>query len=225
MLLLVATAIGAGFAGASWPGFWPGGIAISGNRSVPNAEIAAAAQIPLYRNIWLLDTHAAARRVEAIPDIDRARIERIPPNHLRIVVTERTPFANVRDDRGDVVRVDRSLRVLSPGAPSGPLPSILLRRPTLPPPGTHLDGDAAALRDDALALAAAGIAIASLRFDRFHELEATTTDGMNLLLGDDANLAGAIPLVKPIRAKVLLEGRPVKAIDLRAPRTPVVVYR
>jgi len=52
---------------------------------------------------------------------------------------------------------------------------------------------------------------------------AGTPRGVQLLLGDDEDLARKIALIGPILSQTA--GRRIAAIDLRAPGTPVVVYR
>jgi hypothetical protein len=44
------------------------------------------------------------------------------------------------------------------------------------------------------------------------------------MFGDDADLAKKIPLVQPILTQTA-HGRPIRAIDLRAIGTPVIVYK
>ena len=50
-------------------------------------------------------------------------------------------------------------------------------------------------------------------------------NGLRLLLGSEKDLAQKLALVDPILSQVVGKQRRVAAIDLRAPATPVIVYR
>jgi len=209
-----------------WPGFDPQRVVASGNRVVSSADIVHAAAVNMRVNMWLQNGHAIARRVEAIPYIDRARVHRYPPATVVVSVTERVPFAVVvSDDRS--VLVDRHLRVLAPeDDATTTLPQLTL------PPGVALDPGAFVARHDATALAAdyeamiAGQVVPlELHYDRFGGLVATVRGGIRILLGDDSDLAKKLPLIDPILAQVVRKERRVSEVDLRAPGTPVVVYR
>ena len=62
-----------------------------------------------------------------------------------------------------------------------------------------------------------------VRRDRFGGLEAVDSRGVILRFGADADLPAKLALVEPIRNSAA-HGRPLRAIDLRAPATPVVEF-
>jgi cell division septal protein FtsQ len=176
-------------------------------------------------NMWLQNGRAIARRVEAIPYVETAHVHRFPPATVLISVTERTPFAVVISD-GQSMLVDRHLRVLAPQYDATALPQLTL------PPGVGLDPGTFVARKDASALAAdydamiAGHVVPlELHYDKFGGLVATVRGGIEILLGDDGDLSKKLPLVDPILAQVVRKERKVRQVDLRAPNTPVVVYR
>lgn len=223
VFLLGAAAVG-GYYGATWPGFYPKRVTVSGNRVVTASEILAKAAISQNENVWLQNTHAAAARVEAIPYIRRARIHRTPPANVGIVVSEREPFANV-DTAGKTLLVDRALRVLETRGRTD-LPVFVLARGVATVPGSFIrDARMRRFRADYDAMFAGHVIATRLQFDRFDDLVATLDGGKQILFGDDRDLAKKIPLVDPILAQLSRSARPVAAIDLRAPRTPIVVYR
>jgi cell division protein FtsQ len=228
VLLLLALVAGAaiGYAFVEAPAFRPSQIAIEGNHVVSRAEILERARVDSETNVWLQNTGAMRSRIAQIPRIGEVRVRRIPPAQLEIAVTERVPFAIVRSGRDEAV-VDRTLRVLSP-APAdsadrfpvlaGPS-SIALR------PGLFLtQHELSALRDDQIALASAHLDLATLAHDRFGGLVVTLRNGVRVLFGDESDLSRKTPLVEPILRQVARKSRPMKAIDLRAPGTPVVDY-
>lgn len=226
VFLLVAVAAAAGgYYAATWPGFYPQKITVSGERVVPAAEILARAQIAPQQNVWLQNAHRAAARIAAIPYVKTATIHRTLPATVHIAVTERAPFA-VLQSAASRALVDRDLRVLEIPRTASALPLIIAKRAIVPPPGGFVrDANVQRLRDDFEALAQAHVAVRSLEFDKFGDLVATTRGGISLLLGDDTDLSKKTPLIDPIISQVSATGKRLAAVDLRAPGTPVVVYK
>lgn len=139
---------------------------------------------------------------------------------------ERVPFAILRTP-GDSAVVDDSLRVLSMQPPAGPnlpvfAPSLAL---TLVP-GTFVTAkDAFVLRDAYATMAAKGIFPQVIALDRYGGLIVTLPNGLRLLLGEPGDLSRRLALASAIMTQVVRGGRSVSAVDVRAPSTPVVVYR
>lgn len=209
----------------TWPGFAPKAVTVGGNKIVPRAEILQRAGISMHLNLWLQSPHAIAARVEAIPYVARADVHRVPPATIAIWVTERAPFAILRGN-GDEALADKTLRVLGPVPAGAALPVFDLGKVPLPEPGSPATaGRATALRDDYDTLVGAHVVPVALGFDRFGGLVATLSDGIEILLGDDEDLAAKVPLIDPILAQIVHKTRSVVAVDLRAPGTPVLVYR
>jgi cell division protein FtsQ len=223
VLVGIAAAVG-GYYAATWPGFYPKSVTVSGNRVVPSALILSRAQIARQQNVWLQSARKASARIEAIPYVKTARIHRSLPATVRITVTERRPFA-VLQGGGERAIVDHDLRVLQSEDAHTSLPVIEIRS-AIPQNGAFIrDRVALRLRDDYDTLAQAHVAARSLRYDKFGDLIATTRTGVSLLLGDDSDLSKKTPLIDPIISQVSATGKKLAALDLRAPKTPVVVYK
>lgn len=224
--VLAAIAVGAGlYYAATWPGFYPKRVSVGGNRVVPASEILSRASIAVHENIWLQNMHAAAGRIETIPYVKSASIRRTLPATVRISIEERRPFALVQFG-GDTVLVDHDLRVLQGGSLALTLPVIAGKDAPAPRAGTFIrDAQIQRLRDDDDALVRAHVAVRSLRYDKFGDLVAVTSGGIRLLLGDDTDLSTKTGLVDPIISQVSASGKKLAAVDLRAPNTPVVVYK
>lgn len=225
LLLFVVATLGAYFL-VTWPALRPHAVVVEGNRLVPKVAILDAARIDANTNVWLQNTHAMTKRIEAIPYVDTASVHRRPPAAFVIGVTERVPFARLVTADG-VVIVDRNLRVLQDAQASfGALPAIVDQAGSEPRPGTSVSkAQIIALRDDEEALANAHLAASSLEHDKFGDLVVTLHDGVRVLFGDESDLGKKTPLVEPILTQVGKSGRPISAIDLRAPNTPVVIYK
>lgn len=226
-LIALVAVVGAagGYWAATWPGFYPRDVVLRGNRVVPGQEIVARAAIVGNQNLWLQNMRAAAARVAEIPYIKDVSIHRSLPATITVRVTERIPFALVRISEQSVL-IDRDLRVLQSGGEGEALPVFVGRGKTAPPPGAFLkDPQAARLRDDFELLSRAHVAAATFRYDRFDDLIVSMRTGVTLLLGGDGDLAQKAALVDPILSQVAAQGKKIAEVDLRAPRTPVVVYR
>jgi cell division septal protein FtsQ len=212
---------------ALWPGFDPSVVSVAGNRQVSTAEILQRAQIAPDRSIWLMNTRAIAARVRAIPYVSSVSVHRLPPASVAIAVSERVPFA-ILQTGGQSAVVDRDLRVLSlPGVPP-PLPVLALKtkpKAALSAGDFVTGGDARALRDAYEMLASKGVVPATLALDRYGEIVAELPGGLRVLLGEPDGLEQKVTLTKAILAQVIGSRRSVSSIDLRAPSTPVIVYR
>jgi cell division protein FtsQ len=209
----------------TWPGFAPKAVMVGGNKVVPRAEIVDRAGVSTHLNLWLQNPHAISSRIEAIPYVERAAVHRVPPATIAIWVTERTPFAILRSG-GDEAVADRTLRVLGHVPPGIVLPFFDLGNFPLPDAGAFVTTPKAiALRNDYDALVGAHVIPVSLGFDRFGGLVATMSDGIKVLLGDDDDLSSKLRLINPILAQVVRKAGRVAAVDLRAPGTPVLVYK
>jgi len=224
ILLCGVVAFGALVALATWPGFNPRHVSVSGNHRIAGREILARAAIAPHESIWLQNTHAMAARIDAIPFIATASVARRPPATVSIVVTERVPFALLRS--GDAAGVvDSALRVVAPPDFDDDLAVLTIG------PGANLTPGAFVVRHDATELRAAyeamtarGVVPAQLGFDRFGGMVATLHGGLRLLLGSQNDLDQKLTLAKAILSQVIGRQRRVAAIDIRAPGTPVVVY-
>jgi hypothetical protein len=196
--------------------------------SVPPGPLArdavlAAAHVDPGANLWLLDTGALRRRVEALPYVATATVRRaqFPLPAVAIEVTLREPAECVRTGAGTVT-VDGVARVLQAGCASALLPLVEAGGAAAAPGDTLSAPGTATLLADTRAIAA-HVRVRLVRRDRFGGIEAIDARGVLLRFGDDADLPAKVALVEPIRAGAG-RGRPLRAIDLRAPTTPIVEF-
>ena len=192
---------------------------------VSRDAVRAAAGISRDTNIWLIDTRALARRIESIPYVDRAEIHRgqFPKPFVELAITVRRPSACVRAGGRDVT-IDASARVLQSGCAGAALPRIDAGKAVVPAPGGGIaDPEVGRLLADARTLADANVAVRRLGRDRWGGLEAVDATGVVLEFGTDDDLTKKAVLVEPVRKGVA--NRSIRAIDLRAPGTPIVEFR
>lgn len=225
LVLLVALVL-AGYGGyrlAEWPGFHLQRVSVSGNLHVSSAQIVESAAIPRDRNLWLVPLGGAAARIARIPWIASVRLRRLPPATLHIDLTERTPVA-VAEEPAGAFGIPAYLLVDAGGAvieraqtPRWPLPILRGSDPRSP--------EFRRMVADLRTLGEAGVNVRELDLTRVGELVAITYTRLKLDLGDDADLAHKASLVNPIITRLGRRVSSVSALDLRAPGTPVIVYR
>jgi cell division protein FtsQ len=131
----IASLIGIAWLAVQSPLLAVDAIAVKGTARESQAAVQAAAGVHTGSALLFVDTGAVARRVEALPWVAQAKVERHLPNGLTITVVERLPVAWARrpvppgsplGTLGAVVLVDRFGRVLGdePAAPAG-LPELI----------------------------------------------------------------------------------------------------
>ncbi|MBI3458634.1 MAG: FtsQ-type POTRA domain-containing protein [Candidatus Rokubacteria bacterium] len=83
-------------------------VEVVGARRVPEAVVLAAAAIAPDANLLALDVEGIVDRVEALPDVHRARVVRELPSRVTVVIEERAPYALVNggDAAGRLLWVD-----------------------------------------------------------------------------------------------------------------------
>jgi len=193
------------------------------NGPVTKSAAIATAAIDPSANLWLLDTGAIRRRLEAIPYVATAAVHRkqFPQPAVLLAVTLRPPTGCVRMP-GGVVTIDATERVLQTGCASAALPMVDAGSGAPAAPGSTLtEPGVNRLLADARTIGAQ-IPVRIVRRDRFGGLQAVDTHGVLLEFGADADLPAKLALVEPIRRST--GGRALRAIDLRAPATPVIEF-
>jgi cell division protein FtsQ len=101
--LVVAAALLTALGVCGWLVGWTGvlgvrTVTVTGARSVPAADVIAAAAVPRGQPLARVNTGAVAQRVGAIPGVARVAVTRAWPSKVRIAITERLGVAVVRRD-------------------------------------------------------------------------------------------------------------------------------
>jgi cell division protein FtsQ len=97
---------------AEMAGFGLQQVAVSGHRFTPDSDIFDAVGLARARTLLTFDPGAARERLERLPWVERASIERIIPDRLEVTILERAPFA-VWQAEGRTFLIDRTGRVLT----------------------------------------------------------------------------------------------------------------
>lgn len=219
-LALIAAAGVAYLAAVSTSLFAVRSVAVAGAEPQLAAEVRAAMAATDGRSLVGLDVADLERRLEALPTVASATIDRSFPNELAVAVVPERPAAVLR--RGaDSWLVSARGRVMGPvghGARAG-LPRIWLGRGAGIEPGEMLAGDPAAAVRAVAPLAGSGLdlSVASALATR-DELTLRLRSGLEVRLGDGAQL----PLKLAVTASVVPQlDDAVVYLDVAVPERPV----
>lgn len=224
--LCALTAVGAAYFAATWSGFHVRVITIRGTQVVSEQDVLGKAAINVRQNLWLQNMRAAAARIQSIPYIKVAALHRRLPADLYIDITERTPNAVIDAGAGTAL-IDADGRVLeTEGVYPGGLPRLRIQVNEPLSPGRFLrDPRVARVQRDYDVLRKNSVLVHALQFNKRTELTVQLLSGVRVELGQDADLAAKAALVQPILHQIAGKIEKVTALDLRAPQTPVVVYK
>jgi cell division protein FtsQ len=108
---------------AEWAGFGLQQITVSGHRFTEDRDILAVLDLERARTLLSFDPRGAQARLELLPWIERASIDRVLPDGIDVRVTERTPTAVLRAG-GRSWLIDRAGRKLE-AVPADVMPELL----------------------------------------------------------------------------------------------------
>jgi len=185
-------------------------IDVVGTRLVPRDRVLAVARVRLGEPLIRLDTGAVRDRVEAVQEVETARVERHWPATVRIVVRERTPIAAVqRDNR--FLQIDRyGVTVLTSAARPRGLPSLAVADPAQSDPS--LRAGLAVIR-----------ALPSWISHRVASVEARSPEAVSLRLDEGLTIVWGAPERTPDKLRLLrgllstTQRRGTKTIDVSSP--------
>jgi cell division protein FtsQ len=166
-----------------------------------------------------VDGGAVAERIEALPWVDAAHVDRSFPNGVTIIVRERKPVAVVAHER-QLALVDDGGRVLDTVA-SVPAGLVVVEvADAVPAPGNRVDQDVRDALD--IAQQAAGALHAAVRAVRHddHGLALALQEGGVVRLGDAGELDAKLVAVATILDQV--DRRCLAVLDVRVATSPVL---
>ncbi|WP_408873144.1 cell division protein FtsQ/DivIB [Gluconobacter roseus] len=193
-------------------------IIINGRSMTSEASIQEALGTSVGHPIFGFSVEAARQRLDELPFIDHATVERHMPDTVIITLVERTPIA-VWQDRGHFMLINRAGEEVSDQGLTGKNAQAFLQLPLVVGEGANT---AAASVIDALnheplvkSQVTALIRVGNRRWN------ATLKDGTTVMLPEGEEAAAFARLARYQQSMRLLE-RPVQSIDLRLPDRMVV---
>ncbi len=228
------------------PAFQLGSVSVTGAGRTSEEEVLRAAALPAGRNVWFLDTASAAARVETLPWVRSASIERQWPNVVTIVIVERVAAARVEllnaGPKGPAPHegstgpapqyalVDAELRVLAVEQTDErdaglPLLSVQPAPPRLDSPGSDVrTPELAQALDAAQRLIRLGVRISEVESRPATGIGFTTASRLRVLFGTTDDLERKVALLAAI-SKRIAHPDEVAYVDLRSAAAPTVEYR
>jgi cell division protein FtsQ len=200
------------------------GVELRGATHLTRADVLAAGGVRIGMNMLSIDPQAIASGVESLPLVDDARVERLYPSKLRIVVTERRP-AGVVVTAGATWLIDSNtvvIAVASDALPAG-VPIINVADASNVELGRRA---AAAGANDAMTV---WHAMPALLRPRLQSIDVPNRSAIALRLGSvRVTIGEATDLDAKFLALVqILEGRNARrlvSVDLRAAARPAARY-
>lgn len=101
-------------------------VEIAGNTRIPKEELAAASGLQRGSHLLKISTTDVALRVEEVPWVYRAKVERIIPSKIRITITEREPAAQVIVPAGTFLADEAGVLLNSPSTGDFPKPALVI---------------------------------------------------------------------------------------------------
>jgi cell division protein FtsQ len=192
-------------------------VRVTPTEHVRAAEVRSASGVNQGDPILFVDLGAVAERIQRLPWVDEAHVNRRLSGELDIRVTERSPAAWARRGADQVALVDERGRVLADATePPAELPE-LGAVVTLPPPGGRIEPHAAAgvigklpaeLRNRVARVVASGGAVTlALR------------DGPEVRFGSSDQVPAKARAVLAVLGTIM--GPPPAYVDVRVPTAPV----
>jgi cell division protein FtsQ len=195
-------------------------VRVVGAEHTPAAEVARATAVRRGTPMVKVDEGRAARRVEGLPWVATAEVDREWPSTVVVTVTERTPTAVTRTHAGEWALVDAAGRVLGVVAEAPPGLAVLEGLPPAAEPGATLDGGAApltvvaALTPELRARVRAVVTVAG------EQVELRLTPRGTVRLGRPTDLAAKLRALERVLAQV--DTRDLAVLDVRLPSSPVL---
>lgn len=195
-------------------------IDVLGEDRLTEQEVLDAAEVELGVSVLRVRADRVQARVEALPLVAAATVERDGPLGLVITVTEVAPALTARFDDGSVI-LDAAGLVLGPGEAAG---TPVVEVPGTAPPAGGMAADdplLASIHDVVLDLPGPIAAlVASTRVTTDGEVRLTLADGTEVRWGDETRGDEKARALGAVLED--LDGRAVTAIDVRAPGAPTV---
>ena len=199
-------------------------VEVAGNSEVSKEELVDATRLRRGSHLLSISTAKVTKRVESLPWIDEARVERILPATIRISVEERSPAAMVVAINGTYL-IDKEGFVLDEG--SRQVLSIVDLTSDPIDPGTRvtlpqIEHVFRVMREIDPSIREQVAEVSARSVDRI-TLHLKT--GIQVLFGAAENIDDKSFAVTALLQRAQEEGKRIEYMDIRVPGRPAVRYR
>ena len=192
-------------------------VEVTGAQTVRAEEVVSLAGLK-GESLLTADLAAAESRIERLPAVRNAAIERAFPQTVRIVIEERTAWGVWQAGEARYV-IDSGGVVLAGGIPPEGAPLIVNTNAAGAPlnPGDRVDGDAVTLAQALVEQVPAHLAlnVSIVEWSTANGLAVTTDAGYRVVLGDSENMDYKLAVWKRIEEQIGREAMSGHVLDLR----------
>lgn len=198
-------------------------IRLVGARRTSASEVARAIAVGDLGNLLLVSTTEVETKVEELPWVKAAEVDRMLPDTLRVKVTERRPFV-VLSLGAARWSLDRHGRVLTAGAAVDDLPTLGGVEVDAVEVGAFIEAPEVAsglrtLRSLAPGLRRRVVAVFAPSLER---LTLSLDSGLLVRYGAAERLAAKNAVLQAILERVAAGGKPPAYVDVRVPTSPAI---
>ena len=226
--ILVRLAILAALGGLVWVAFFSPvllvrDIEVVGSEQMTPDEVAAAAAIGSDQNLLLLSTEGVESRVESLPWVADASVERMLPGSIRIRIEERTP-AMILSLGAARWTIDATGHVLTSGKAVGGLPVFANPQLEEVEPGVALSTPESTGALTAWRSLPEGLRdqVTTLFAPTVERVSFALADGTLIRFGAAEDLDAKNVVLTTILERLAAEGTAVEYIDVRVPTAPAL---
>lgn len=202
-------------------------VTILGLRTLKPAEVLAAAQVPLGRNLLRIGLRRIERRAAGCPVLDQVRASWSFPGTVVLKVRERTPVA-VMQHNGRLLEIDA--RGVAYRVVPKPLPGVLLLQDNdfiavalgYPVNAPSLD---VAFQCMGLMGGPSAREISKISVDQNHNICLNIKDGVEVKLGQPERIPFKLAYLQRARAQAPQDYARAEYFDLSCPEVPSVKFR
>lgn len=222
LAVVLATAV------AVWGAFWSPLLSVQeidvvGGRNVEAADVAAIAGLGSEDNLLLVSAADVASKVEELPWVREARVDRKLPGTVRVRVEERKP-AVVLSAEGRQWTLDRAGHVLAEGSAAKNLPAVAGVTPAGVVEGTKVTQPE--VRDALAAWRSLSPQIrqrvAAILAPTPERITFSLTDGTQVRFGAARSLRAKNEVLRALLAQLRADGGAAAYIDVRVPTNPAI---
>lgn len=226
LCLVAAGAAYGGVLGWNSPALELRRVEVAGNERVAKEALVETSRLERGMHLLNISTEKVASRVESIPWVETARVERIIPSRVRITVKERTPAAQVITP-ASVLVADGDGVILEVALSSWELPKLADVPTENTEPGNSIT---APQYRHALEILGSldpelGARVVLTRAPSVDGITLQLDDGVNVLFGAAEAIREKNHALRALLADAAARGIAVATIDIRVPRRPAVRQR